>query len=217
MTGPGDMLEMPVEKAPFHSMSRTYLLGSWYNTCKKLLTFCMCHLALFALTKGLYDITVNVNLKFTSLLNQDVMVSRCTSFDTDKHYTYYIDMYRKGGPPLHYYGQKIVDRLITGARISEGHALVADRFFTSVATAEALRQRAITFTGTCQERRRFVPKILTKQEMRRNPEIVEMSSLTVFSENMSMTGYIPARHYHRNFKVVLVLSTEYQLHQQVNS
>ena len=80
MTGPGDMLEMPVEKAPFHSMSRTYLLDSWYNTCKKLLTFCMCHLALFALTKGLYDITGNVNLKFTSLLNQDVMVSRCTSF-----------------------------------------------------------------------------------------------------------------------------------------
>ena len=39
--------------------------------------------------------------------------------DTDKHYTYYIDMYRKGGPPLHYSGQKIVDRLITGARISE--------------------------------------------------------------------------------------------------
>ena len=137
--------------------------------------------------------------------------------DTDKHYTYYIDMYRKGGPPLHTSGQKIVDRLITGARISEGHALVADRFFTSVATAEALLQRGITFTGTCQERRRFVPKILTKQEMRRNPEIVEMSSLTVFSENMSITGYIPARHYHRNFKVVLVLSTEYQLHHQVNS
>ena len=79
MTGPGDMLKMPVEKAPFHSMSWTYLLDSWYNTCKKLLTFCMCHLALFTLTKGLYDITGNVNLKFTSLLNQDVMVSRCTS------------------------------------------------------------------------------------------------------------------------------------------
>ena len=95
--------------------------------------------------------------------------------------------------------------------------LLADRFFTSVATAEALLQRGITFTGTCQERRRFVPKILTKQEMRRNPEIVEMSSLTVFSEKMSITGYIPARHYHCNFKIVLVLSSEYQLHQQVNS
>ena len=135
--------------------------------------------------------------------------------DTDKHYTYYIDMYRKGGPPLHYSGQKIVDRLITGARISE--VSLCRQIFTSVATAEALLQGGITFTGIFQERRRFVPKILTKQEMRRNPEIVEMSSLTVFSENMSITGYIPARHYHCNFKVVLVLSTEYQLHQQVNS
>ena len=68
MTGPGDMLEMPVEKAPFHSMSRTYLLDSWYNT------FCETAHLLYvlprtALTKGLYDITGNVNLKFTSLLN----------------------------------------------------------------------------------------------------------------------------------------------------
>ena len=136
--------------------------------------------------------------------------------DTDKNYTYYIDMYRKGGPSLHYSGEKIVDRLITGARIAEGHALVADRFYTSVAIAKALLQRGITYTGTCVERRKFVPKILTKGEMRRNREISEMSSLTVFSERMSLTGYIPARHYHRNFKVVLVLSTEYQLYHQVN-
>ena len=120
MTGPGDMLKMPVEKAPFHSMSRTYLLDSWYNTCKKLLTFCMCHLALFALTKGLYDITGNVNLKFTSLLNQDVMVSRCTSFAIQISTILIILIcIAEGGPPLHYSGQKIVDRLITGARISE--------------------------------------------------------------------------------------------------
>ena len=120
-------------------------------------------------------------------------------------------MYHKGGPPLHYSGEKFVDRLITGARITEGHALVADRSFASVTTAEAL-QHGITYTGTFMERRCFVPKILTKEEMRRNPEISEMSSLTV-----SITGYILTRHYHHNFKVVLVLSTKFWLYQQVNS
>ena len=46
-------------------------------------------------------------------------------------------------------------------------------------------QRGITFTGTCLERRRFVPKILTKQEMSRNPEIVEM--FDHFTKQMSST------------------------------
>ena len=120
MTGPGDMLKMPVEKAPFHSMSRTYLLDSWYNTCKKLLTFCMCHLALFALTKGLVRYNEKCKLQVYEPSKPGCYgIKMYLLCDTDKHYTYYIDMYREGGPPLHYSGQKIVDRLITGARISE--------------------------------------------------------------------------------------------------
>ena len=123
-------------------------------------------------------------------------------------------MYRKGGPALYYSGEKVVERLINGARIGRGHALVADRFYTSASLARTLLQRGITYTGV--HKRRFIPRPFATEAQRNDPDMGEMVSKTIYADNMSLTGYVPRRHFHRNFKVVLILSTEYQLPQQVN-
>ena len=136
--------------------------------------------------------------------------------DTKTHYTHYIEMYRKGGPALYYSGEKVVERLINGARIGRGHAPVAHRFYTSASLARTLLQRGITYTGTCVHRRRFIPRPFAGEALRYDPDMGEMVSKIIYADNMSPTGYVPRRHFHRNFKVVLILSTEYQLSQQVN-
>ena len=125
-------------------------------------------------------------------------------------------MYRKGGPALYYSGDKVVERLINGARIVRGHALVADRFYTSASLARTPLQRGITYTGTCVHRRRFIPRPFAAESLRNDPDMDEMISKALYADNMSLTGYVPRRHFHQNFKVVLILSTEYQLPQQVN-
>ena len=125
-------------------------------------------------------------------------------------------MYRKGGPALYYSGEKVVEWLINGARIGRGHALVADRFYTSASLARTLLQRGITYTGTCVHRRRFIPRPFAGEALRNDPDMGEMVSKTIYADNMGLTGYVPRRHFHSNFKVVLILSTEYQLPQQVN-
>ena len=135
--------------------------------------------------------------------------------DTKTHYTHYIEMYRKGGPALYYSGEKVVERLINGARIGRGHDLVADRFYTSASLARTLLQRGITYTGTCVHRRRFIPRPFAAEALRNDLDMGEMVSKTIYAD-MCLTGYVPRRHFHRNFKVVLILSTEYQLPQQVN-
>ena len=109
-----------------------------------------------------------------------------------------------------------MERLINGARIGRGHALVADRFYSSASLARKLFQHDITYTGTCVHRRRFIPRPFAAEALRNDPDMGKMVSKTIYADNMSLTGYVPRRHFHRNFKVVLILSTEYQLPQQVN-
>ena len=136
--------------------------------------------------------------------------------DTKTHYTHYIEMYRKGGSALYYSGEKVVERLINGSRIGRGHALVADRLYTSASLARKLLQHGKTYTGTCVHRRRFIPRPFTAEVLRNDAAMGEIVSKTMYTDNMSLIGYVPRRHFHRNFKVVLILSTEYQLPQQVN-
>ena len=136
--------------------------------------------------------------------------------DTKSHYTHYIEVYRKGGPALYYSGENVVERLINGARIGRGHALVADSFYTSASLARTLLNSGITYTGTCVHTRRFIPNPLTTKSLRNDPDMGEMTSKALYTDNMSLTAYVPRRHFHRNFKGVLILSTEYQLPQQVN-
>ena len=140
--------------------------------------------------------------------------------DTKTHYTHYIELYRKGGPALYYSGEKVVERLINGARIGRGHALVADRFYTSASLARTLLQRGITYTGTCVHRRRFIPRPFAGEAnpalfpLRNDPDMGEMVSKTIYADNMSLTGYVPRRHFHRNFKVVLIREKRYLIHEK---
>ena len=90
MTRPGDMLKMPVEKAPFHSMSRTYLLDSWYNTCKKLQQ----HLLYVpprtvCIDEGLVRYNGKCKLKVYEPSKPGCYgIKMYLLCDTDKHYTY---------------------------------------------------------------------------------------------------------------------------------
>ena len=43
----------------------------------------------------------------------------------------------------------------------------------------------------------------------------EMVTKQIFSESLLLVAYIPRRHFTRNFKAILMLSTVFQLPQQV--
>ena len=132
--------------------------------------------------------------------------------DVATRYVLYLEVLRKSGPQNFYSGENIVERAIDGARISLGHALICDRFCTSVELAKLLFQRGVTLTRTCIQRRRFIPDMMKNAELRHDDEMVTKQ---VFSESLSLIAYIPRRHSTHNFKAVLLLSTEFQLHQQV--
>ena len=135
--------------------------------------------------------------------------------DVATRYVLYLEVLRKSGPQNFYSGKNIIERAIDGARISPGHALICDRFYTSVELAKLLFERGVTLTETCIQRRRFIPDMMKNAALRHDDEMGEMVTKQVFSESLSLIAYIPRRHFTHNFKAVLLLSTEFQLHQQV--
>ena len=136
-------------------------------------------------------------------------------WDVATYYVLHIELHRKSCPQNYNSASAIVERAINGAHISSGHALICDHFYTSVDLARTLLERGVTLTGTCIQRRRFVPDIMKDDALRRDEDMGEMRTKQIFSDSISLVTYIPQRHFFRNFKSVLMLSTEFQLPQQV--
>ena len=135
--------------------------------------------------------------------------------DVVTSYVLYIELQRKSCPQNYNSASAIVQRAINGANIPPGNALICDRFYTSVELARILLEKGVTLTGTCIQRRRFIPEIMKNASLRQDKEMGEMITKQIFSEYISLVAYIPRKHFIRNFKSVLVLSTEFQLLQQV--
>ena len=106
----------------------------------------------------------------------------------------------------HFSGVEIFKRLIQGAQLPSGIRICADRFFMDYSLVAWCTERHYTVLGTVRGDKRCVPASVRKEHMRGDPE---RYSRTVYAPGCSLSAFIPDNHAGRNFKVVLVLSSEH--------
>lgn len=128
--------------------------------------------------------------------------------DSDNQYVFSIDPYVRGQAPepQYYSGTNVLKRLVDSADLPQGCGVVCDRFFGDYLLVDWCLQRNLSVLCTLRNDKRCVPASMRRQHLEGNPE---RYSRTLFRPNCTISAYIPPRHAERNFKSVLVLSSEH--------
>ena len=120
----------------------------------------------------------------------------------------YISGWSPNNEPNYWSGEAIVKRLVRQSQVPRGCGIFGDRFFSSHSLCEWAHSFELTYIGTANSARRFMPPYMKKSELKLR-RLMRHESVVVYSDYASLIAYTSKDYNHANFTPVHIISSEH--------